>query len=254
MKTRGFLFTPEWRTIGLALLFLPILLALGFWQLERADEKTRLQAHYDTREQQGPVTIEELFDLDDLRYQPVRLTGEFIHQHTVYLDNRIHNQRFGYEVITLFKLRNSDYSVFVNRGWVPGDRSRRTLPTIEKLDGMVDLVGEVHVPQSEMLTLGSERSSAAWPRVMQTIKVSELAAEFSSPLFPYTVRLAKDSPGSFEENWVVVNLSPEKHTGYAVQWFAMSIALVLWLLAANTNIIALIKTRKRPAKKTKEAN
>jgi surfeit locus 1 family protein len=241
---RGFIFTPEWRSIGLALLLLPCLVALGFWQLERAEEKTLLQAHFEVREQQGPVDIEELFDLDDLRYQPVRLSGEFVHQHTLFLDNRIRNQQFGYEVVTLFKLRDRDYSVFVNRGWVPGDRSRRSLPTIEKLGGMVDLVGEVHVPQSEMFTLGNEDSTVAWPRVMQTVNVSSLAAEFSSPVFPYTVRLDKDSPGSFEENWVVVNLSPEKHTGYAVQWFSMSVALALLVLAGNTNIIALIKTSK----------
>lgn len=244
MKTPGLLFTPEWRSIGLALVLLPFLLALGFWQLERAEEKTLLQAQFDTRERQGPVDIEELFDRQDLRYQPVRLTGEFVHQYTIYLDNRIHKQQFGYEVITLFKLRDLDYGVFVNRGWVAGDRSRRSLPVIEKLDGIVNLVGEVHVPQGEMLTLGKEDSTAAWPRVMQTIKVSELESEFSGPLFPYTIRLAKGSPAAFEENWVVVNLSPAKHTGYAVQWFSMGVALVLWLLVANTNIITLIKTKK----------
>jgi len=241
LKTRGFLFTPEWRSIGLALLLLPFLLALGFWQLERAGEKTVLQAHFETRERQGPVDIEELFDLADLRYQPIRLTGEFDHQRTVYLDNRIHNRQFGYEVVTLFKLHDRDHWVFVNRGWVAGDSSRRSLPSVGELNGIVDLVGEVHVPQSEMLTLGTEESAAAWPRVMQTINVSKLASEISVPVFPYTVRLAKNSPGSFEENWVVVNLKPAKHTGYAVQWFSMSVALTLLVIVANTNIIALIK-------------
>jgi surfeit locus 1 family protein len=241
---RGLLFTPEWRSVGLALLLLPLLFTLGLWQLERAEEKRVLQSHFEDRKLHGPVDFEALLEIEDLRYQPVRFRGEFINQYTLFLDNRIHKQQFGYEVITPFKLSSSNLWVFVNRGWVPGDRSRRSLPNVDSVNGIVDLIGEIYVPQSNMLTLGGEELATEWPRVTQTVDVAQLSEEFSMDVFPFTIRLRESSPGLFKENWLVVNLNPEKHTGYAVQWFSMSVALCLLVIAANTNIIALMKKKK----------
>ena len=48
------------------------------------------------------------------------------------------------------------------------------------------------------------------------------------PLFPYSVRLDAGQPGALRVDWEPINTQPEKHTGYAVQWFAMAIALVLF--------------------------
>jgi len=41
----------------------------------------------------------------------------------------------------------------------------------------------------------------------------------------YEVRL-EPGPASFQVSWPVIAMSPDKHTGYAVQWFALAAALL----------------------------
>lgn len=237
-------FTPNWRASMLVLMLLPLLVSLGFWQLDRAEEKRQLQYLFAQRQADGPLPIAQLYDTEDLQYQPVTLRGEFINDKAVLLDNRIYHGRFGYEVITPFQLEGKDKIVLVNRGWLAGDNSRRTLPDIKPVEGLVDLTAEVYVPQGEMLRLADEQSQG-WPRVLQSVTIKDLAPEFELPVFPYSVRLTEGSAGSYQANWVLVNLQPEKHTGYAVQWFAMSFTLLVIAVLANSNLWSVIKRNKQ---------
>lgn len=236
-------FTPNIRASALAVLLLPVLISLGFWQLDRAEEKRQLQQLFEQRQSKGAIPITQLETQRDLRYQPVTLRGSFVNDKAVLLDNRIYQQRFGYEIITPFKLAEQNVLVLVNRGWLPGDPSRRTLPKIAAITGTVELSAEVYVPQGELLQLAASDSSE-WPRIVQSVELDKLGDEFSTPLFPYTVRLSAGEPGSYQANWVVVNLQPEKHTGYAVQWFAMSATLLLIGFLANTNCWSLLTNRR----------
>jgi cytochrome oxidase assembly protein ShyY1 len=233
-------FTPDWRASALALLLLPLLLSLGFWQLERAEEKRQLESLFAQRQASAALAIEEIWHRADVRYQPVRLQGHYINDKQLLLDNRIYQGQFGYEVITPFLLSSGDKVILVNRGWLAADRSRRSLPGITPIDGPVELIAEVYVPSSEMMLLGDEQSEG-WPRIVQSVNVASVAASFEQTLFPYTARLKDFSPGHYQPNWVVVNLQPEKHTAYAVQWFTMSATLLLIAFLANTNFWALIK-------------
>ncbi len=237
-------FNLNWRASLLALALLPVLMSLGFWQLDRADEKRDLQSLFQQRQVNGPVNFEALDEANDLRYQPVRFVGRFINEKIIFLDNRINQGRFGYEIIAPFEVVDSQQIVLVNRGWVEGDKSRRTLPIIEPVLGELLLKGEVYVPQGAMLSLGQSQVGS-WPRVLQSVDVAEFDKDFEQTLFPYIVRLDEESPAVFKPNWVVVNLQPAKHTGYAVQWFAMSFTLLLIIFLANTNCWSLIKNRKR---------
>lgn len=234
----------DWRVTALALLLLPIVLSLGFWQLDRAEEKRQLQALFAAKQQAGPVDITQLEPQKaDLRYQPVSLTGHFIKGKNILLDNRIRQRRFGYEVVTPFQLSESEQIVLVNRGWIEGDQARRHLPEFVTPEGELTLRGDIHVPQGELLMLASEQHSG-WPRVQQSLEVSALQDKFAVLLFPYSVRLHAESPGALTPSWMVVNIQPQKHTGYAVQWFAMGITLVLIALLGNTNAWAWLKSRK----------
>ncbi len=91
----------------------------------------------------------------------------------------------------------------------------------------------------------ADDSPSGWPRVVQSIDVSALQDEFSDSVFPYSVRLSPSSPGALTPDWDVVNLQPRKHTGYAVQWFAMGVALVVVLVLGNTNLWSVIRRRQQ---------
>lgn len=232
----------DWKASALVILLMPLLLTLGFWQLDRADEKLSLQTLFDERLSSEPVALVDVKDISDLRFVRVKVQGQFINEKTLFLDNRIFQGQFGYDVVTPFSISNSGQVVFINRGWVKGDISRRTLPTIEPVVGSVELVGQVYVPHSEMLVL-DKLTASGWPKVMQSFNVEMLEGDFESTLFPYSIRLEERSPGFLISSWRVVNLQPEKHTGYAVQWFAMSLTLVIIGFLANTNVWALVKAR-----------
>lgn len=234
----------DWRVTALALLFLPVLLSLGFWQLDRAEEKRQLQQLFAKRESAGPISVEMANPETDLRFQPVSLQGQYIEGRDVLLDNRIFQGRFGYEVVSPFRLAGKKAIVWVNRGWVEGDKSRRSLPVISYPQGVMNLSGEIHVPQGQLLILAHEEQQN-WPRVMQSLDIDALKDAFEEPVFPYSVRLRAFNPGSFEPSWVVVNIQPEKHTGYAVQWFAMSLTAILIALLGNTNAWAWLKSRRQ---------
>ena len=88
LQSKRLQFTPNWRASLLAVLLLPVVISLGFWQLDRAEEKRQLQGLFEHRQLAGPVALEALNTQADLRYQPVTLRGEFVNEKAVLLDNR----------------------------------------------------------------------------------------------------------------------------------------------------------------------
>lgn len=224
----------DWKLTLLVLLLLPVLLRLGFWQLSREAEKRELQALYEQRLGSVPVSIENLNPQADLQYQPVLLQGSFDNERYFLLDNRIHRGRVGFEAIVPFVTRQG-LLVFVNRGWLPSTGDRTRLPVVDPAPGELRLEGNVYVPLGEALVLGESRPGTTWPKLIQEAdSAAALAAQWDAStgvaVFPWTVRLAEGSPAVLERNWTVVNTGPEKHRGYAVQWFAMALALVLLYL------------------------
>lgn len=230
---------PDWKANILVVVLLPCLVSLGNWQMGRAEQKRELKAQYELRQQQPALNLEQLLDEADLRYRRVRLIGQFDNTKNLFLDNRIRQGVFGYEVISLFKLDNHDSWVPVNRGWIKGDVSRRSLPVIPAISGDLELAGQVYTPVGEAFSLGAEHSSG-WPRVIQNLDTNALAEELGIDIVAFSVRLDADMPAALQAKWSVVNIQPEKHTAYAFQWFAMAVALLIIALLANTNLWALI--------------
>ena len=68
--------------------------------------------------------------------------------------------------------------------------------------------------------------------------MDKLAAELGgeAALFPYPIRIDAGEPGALVVEWKVVNSGPEKHIGYAVQWFAMSAVLAILYIFRSSNL------------------
>lgn len=238
-------FNVDWKTSILLLLFFPLLISLGNWQLHRAQEKQQLQQLYQQRQMSPPQSIALLSNSEQMRYQPVVAEGKFLADRNILLDNKIFHGRFGYELITAFKLTASDQILWVNRGWLAADSSRQTLPRLPSpAAGLQRLTGELYIPHGEMLTL-ADIEVQGWPRVVSDIDINKLQQELTLPMFPYTMRLAAENPAVLTRNWMLVNIEPAKHTAYAVQWFVMAAVAVLIGLLANTNIWQLCQRRKQ---------
>jgi surfeit locus 1 family protein len=218
----------DWKLSLLTALLLPLLLGLGFWQLRRADEKFELQAQYSARQRVLPVALERLELQDDLQYRQVEVVGRYDNAHNFLLDNRIHAGQVGYDLITPL-VTETQRVVLINRGWLPQGPTRAQLPALDAIDGQVTVRGSIYVPVGKQLTLGALSEGDAWPQVIQTldpVPAGALAGYRADDVFPYSVRLAEGAPGVLVRDWPVVSMGPERHQGYAVQWFAMAAMLL----------------------------
>ncbi|MES2626980.1 MAG: SURF1 family protein [Pseudomonadota bacterium] len=222
-------FRFNWKLTLFTVLLFPLLVRLGFWQLEREQEKIQLQDLYSERQQQVPEDLLALDEHDDLQYRQVAVAGQYDNDHIFLLDNKIYQGQVGYEVIVPL-LTGNGLIVFINRGWIPQGQYRDQLPEVPLVDGSVELAGSVYVAVGEQLVLGSELATADWPKVIQTLDTSALfmlaGYETESQFFPYSVRLDENSSDVLKRDWPVISTTPEKHRAYAVQWFAMAMVLL----------------------------
>ena len=230
-KNAGRRFRFNWKMTLFTVALLPLLISLGQWQLDREQEKKTAQLLYENRMQETPVNLDELdWSLPDLGWTQVTAQGEFDREKQFLLDNRTIEGRVGYEVITPFLTDRG--LVLVNRGWVTQGATRAQLPSVELKDsGAVRISGHIYVSTGETMMLGGEQEAqSSWPRVIQRIDLVQMADELGSPVFPHIVRLSANSAEALRTNWSVVNMQPEVHRGYAVQWFLMAIVLVFLYL------------------------
>ncbi|TXS93692.1 SURF1 family protein [Parahaliea maris] len=238
----------EWRTTLFTLVLLPVLVSLGFWQLQRAEEKRELAAMFAERQAQAPAPLEQLWGLspDQLAYRPALLTGEFDPDHYLLLDNRIHQGQFGYEVIALLRLPDGERAVWVNRGWVAGDPARRSLPGVVQPAGTQRIHGAIYVAPGEAYLLGEQQLTGDWPIVLQSMEeeaAEVLGQRLGVSLFPWTVRIESTEPAALMADWPLVNISPAKHIGYAVQWFCMALALLILFVLRSSNLWQWLRRR-----------
>lgn len=239
-------FDFEWRITLFTLFLLPLMISLGFWQLEREQEKSALALSFERQQALPPVPLEDLWGeaAQALAYRPALLRGRYLQDRHVLLDNRIQQGRYGNEVLTLFLL-NSGEQVLVNRGWVAADPSRVSMTAVPPVtDGELAITGQVYVSPGEPYLLADEPLPQGWPKRVQAIQMDKLSGDLGGKLFPHPVRIDAGQPGSLLVDWQVVNISPAKHRGYAVQWFTMAAALFLVYLLRSTNIWQILRTSK----------
>ena len=225
---------------------LPLLLSLGFWQLQRAEEKRQLQQAFEQQQAQPPVAINDLAPAQIAKlpnYSRISLEGAFDAAHSWLLDNKLRHGRVGYEVITPFVLQGGPAdgtTLLVNRGWIAGDLRRDRLPTIPPTAVALTLFASVFQPADNRM-LESRAETDSWPRVIAELTPQVASHSLEREVHSIQARLAPDSPAALMTEWRTINTRPEKHTAYAVQWFAMAVALVVWFACASSNVITIIK-------------
>ena len=243
-------FSFEWRLTVFTALLCPCLISLGFWQLDRAEEKRLLSTQYSQRLALAPISVEQavtsgLDGPQGVRDRQIYFDGEARSDTYLLLDNQLHNGRFGYEVIAF--IETGSYHVPVNLGWVPGDAARRSLPIVELPATPRDWRGRIYAPIESAYVLTDEPPPDSLPAVIQSYERQEYAKAlgglFNKPIVEFLVRIDQAHSAAFVADWPVVNQSAEKHTGYAVQWFTM--AAVLWaaFLGRSSNIVSLLRGR-----------
>ncbi len=164
-------------------------------------------------------------DGDAAAFLRVRLEGRYDAARRLYLDNRTRRGRAGYEVIVPFGDRSGRWFL-VNLGWVSWGRSRAELPAVELPEREVALVGRVHVRRGEPLVWDAPAPSG-WPRRVQRIDVEAVGDALGRRLYPHVIVADASAPGALQTSREPPRMTASRHTGYAVQWFALAGTLVV---------------------------
>lgn len=209
---------------------LALLLWLGNWQWHRAAEKRALfegfAAGTDATTRLPPPGAPPL-----ARYRHVIVSGRYLPERQFLLDNQVHAEVAGYQVLTPFRLDDGRL-LLVNRGWIPVGPDRRQLPELavgsepRTLRGRIDELPRAGIPMKA-------GASETWPRVLNYPERSELEAALAQPLFPQQLLLDAAASDAYVRDWQPPGLPPERHLGYAVQWWGLALTLAVIYLLVN---------------------
>ena len=229
-------FRPTWIPSLVTLLLLPILLGLGFWQLDRAQQKKALQDDYDRRSS-GAVQVLDAQPraAEALRFYKVSARGYYEPAYQILLDNRVHRGRVGYYVITPLRIEGSAMRILVNRGWVPLGHDRSVLPAAPAPGGIQEAVGIASVPAKRVFGLGARPGQGtAWEPVWQYMDMEQYLRAVPFSVQPVVMLLdPRSEAGGFVREWGRLDSGIATHRGYAFQWFTLAFALLSIYLFVN---------------------
>lgn len=216
----------------LALLVAAAFCAAGFWQIARMHQK---QAMLDsvatvlaTRDARPLSLVADAGRARD--YDWAAGSGRFVDAPAVLLDNQSRDDRAGVRVYRLFQ---SDVStampLLVELGWLPlpGDR---TLPKVPRVPGNVTLAGLLSPPPSHGLMAAVAAVQPDGIVLTTGLQAAELPALLRQrTLAPRVLKLDPANPLGYARDLDILpnTLPPERHRGYAVQWFALAVAVLV---------------------------
>jgi surfeit locus 1 family protein len=208
---------------------LPLLIALGVWQLDRAQQKRVLFGQYQAQLNAEEIDLAQVSSASatSLLWRKVRVTGEFTIPN-ILLDNRVRNSRAGYEVFAPFVIENH-HTILINRGWIPADSSRKPMVALDLPSGPRTLKGRIGPIPWNGINLGSstvEHLGSTTLRVVHLVS-NDLAPFVNSKLPEYVVMLDPAQREGFDCTWPSPISDDGKHRAYAFQWFMMALTLTI---------------------------
>ena len=225
-----------WWVTFAAIMGVALTLRLGFWQLSRANEKLAFQ---DTVQQQAAMpsldanALTSSKDLTTSLHRTVKLTGHWLAQHTLFLDNRQMDNKPGLFVVTPFEFEDKataiKKTILVQRGWIARNFiDRQQLPQIVTSAAQETIFGRIAPSPSKLY----EFRGADLGRIRQNIVLSELAQEFQIELLNVSLLQLDETQtpvmnDGLLRHWSLPSLGVEKNYGYMFQWWALSTLIAL---------------------------
>lgn len=215
-------FTLFWLT------FFCLFCVLGVWQLHRYHYKKNLLQMYQTRLSATPMTLADALSSKDLTFQHVKLTGEYLNDQTMFVQNQFYNDQMGFEVLTPVRMPQDNKLLLVDRGWI-AKPEQQALPTISAVNGEIEITGHIKLLNEYQFILGDNiLNITAKPIQMQKIDIAQISTLTHESYYPFVLRLDMNAPNGFiRDATAITNVLPERHMGYAIQWFVMAFVLMI---------------------------
>ncbi len=213
---------PDYLPYAVGALLVASFAGLGVWQIDRGLQKRAEQAAFDSQ-----TGFASWFDGMDVRsFQRLKATGEFDAEHQFLLENIIIDSRYGYYVITPLVIADGEPVLLVNRGWLERTAQDFDISTIELDAGRVTVHGLAgSLPRAGYRMGDAITPGSSWPIPAVYPTLDDLAAALDRPVQPFVLLMDPDDPHGYYRRWAPEEMGPGRHFAYALQWFAMAIAL-----------------------------
>ena len=203
---------------------------LGFWQVSRAQEKQQILNKLANSD--GPVltSLNSVNSEQIDNFAKLELNTSLMMPNNLLIENKIQNGKLGYHVLNLLKDDKSGRIFLVNRGWVEGKANRQELPYLKLPPEIWQVKGRLYKINPDVLSGNAEienHGKILRLPILDSYTLELLTAHFELPIEPFILRLDSDVSDVYEIDWEWVSMSPEKHLGYAFQWFALSLTFLL---------------------------
>lgn len=231
MIVLGYRFEPKVWTILITAIAVILFLELGKWQLSRAEEKNAQHEQIEQYAKQPAIALPgTLIKLHEYQYRDVEVRGEYLFEHTIYLDNKIHQGHAGYHIITPLKIANSTLHVAINRGWIATGNDRSLLPKIPEVTGEVKITGIVVSPEIRTLKISDKLTEN---QVWGNFDLQRYREITDLELQPIVVLQKNEVADGLIRDWHRPDSGASKNLGYAVQWFLLAGTAIIIFIVLN---------------------
>jgi cytochrome oxidase assembly protein ShyY1 len=209
----------------LTLLFVALTLSLGFWQLDRAQQKQALLDIYSERSHTSVPLETVIDDWQSSHYQRIEAQGVYLTDKQIFLENQVREGQVGYHAYIPFRTVGNDV-ILVNTGWQRELEEKEDIP-----DTQVQIEALLRPPPEVGLRLGSlDQTGFDRPYRTPYVDIDWIGTRLDLNLSPFVLLLATGTDGDTATDWTPVRMPPERHRAYAVTWFSLAAALVALFL------------------------
>ncbi|HCH5319379.1 SURF1 family protein [Vibrio parahaemolyticus] len=213
--------------VCLTVVVFSLLVKLGFWQLERGQEKQALEQAILARADAPYQSLTSVLDNNDWREESVigvKVQAEAKPEPlpVVLLDNQTFQGKVGYLAYQVVSVGQDPITLaLLELGFVEGLRTRDSLPTVTTLKSPTNVTGRLY--RKSMNPLSSELMPEMGEGIrVQNLNISELNELLNVELMPAVLQPDNLENWAYPFPWNPLPLTSSKHFGYAVQWFVMA--------------------------------
>lgn len=217
---------------ALALLVAALFAALGFWQSGRADEKAQMLAARESARAAGPALLADALSTDSAAL-PVRIEGEVAIRAApaLLLDNQQRDGRVGVRAYALADAEGGGV-VLVELGWLPL-AADRVLPAVDVPAGQRRIEGLLLPWPGQGIRLADN----PWTEGADTVLLAfldreDVAAHLGVAVWDGILQPEPDPAFGYARDPGLLPdpMPPERHRGYAVQWWGLSLTVIITYL------------------------
>lgn len=219
----------------IVLIVATVCVRLGFWQLDRRQQRAAINAAIEERVARPPVDLDRApDDTAGWLYRRARITGVPDADRAIILPGRLYRGSPGAHVLVPVPLGAGD-AILVDLGWAPAaDGANVDLERLP-LDASLDAVGLLlPFPGEERgaRTGGNAGNGSTFRRIWYAPDPDAMREQFPYDLGRVHLQLLPAEPApSLPVRIAAPPLDPGPHLGYAIQWFSFAtIAIVGWLI------------------------